>query len=108
MEPKPKGKLLITTGLDAKDELEERLERCMALVNSMTNGMSEREANDALNAYVCKGATQHEEVCLGLFALVLTEPAQVQKVRYRLLLCARFALNPSSVALLMFCPSRGF
>lgn len=30
---------------------------------------------------VCKGPPQHEEVCLGLFTLVLTEPAQAQKVR---------------------------
>lgn len=30
---------------------------------------------------VCKGPPQHEEICLGLFTLVLTEPAQAQKVR---------------------------
>uniref|UniRef100_A0A8C7BBY5 Integrator complex subunit 3 n=1 Tax=Neovison vison TaxID=452646 RepID=A0A8C7BBY5_NEOVI len=53
-----------------------RLERCMSIVTSMTAGVSEREANDALNAHVCKGPPQHEEVCLGLFTLVLTEPAQ--------------------------------
>lgn len=53
----------------------------MSIVTSMTTGVSEREANDALNAYVCKGPPQHEEVCLGLFTLVLTEPAQAQKVR---------------------------
>lgn len=46
------GRLLLSTSLDAKDELEERLERCMSIVTSMTAGVSEREANDALNAYV--------------------------------------------------------
>lgn len=30
---------------------------------------------------VCKGPQQHEEVCLGLFALLLTEPPQAQRVR---------------------------
>lgn len=30
---------------------------------------------------VCKGPPQHEEICLGLFTLVLTEPTQAQKVR---------------------------
>lgn len=30
---------------------------------------------------ICKGTPQHEEICLGLFTLVLTEPAQAQKVR---------------------------
>ncbi|CAF92690.1 unnamed protein product, partial [Tetraodon nigroviridis] len=58
MEPapvkaKPQGRLLVSTQLDAKDELEE----------------------------VCKGQQQHEEVCLGLFTLVLTEPTQAQRVR---------------------------
>lgn len=31
---------------------------------------------------VCKGQQQHEEVCLGLFTLVLTEPPQAQRVRH--------------------------
>lgn len=84
MEPspakaKPQGRLLVSTSLDAKDELEERLERCVGIVQSLTNGLSEREANDALTANVCKGQPQHEEVCLGLFTLVLTEPAQAQR-----------------------------
>lgn len=109
----------------------------MGTVSSLTSGLSEREANDALNAHVsflrssgfgsnlgsslevqdfsrsqrersfcafslppslpppsdqlccylpfllpqvCKGAPQHEEVCLGLFTMILTEPAQAQKV----------------------------
>lgn len=30
---------------------------------------------------ICKGTPQHEEICLGLFTLVLTDPAQAQKVR---------------------------
>ncbi|CAH2327412.1 integrator complex subunit 3 [Pelobates cultripes] len=93
MEQKSKGKLLVSTSLDAKDELEERLERCMGLVMSMTNGISEREANDALNAYVCKGAVQHEEVCLGLFTLVLTEPTQAQKSYRDLALVTRDGMN---------------
>ncbi|XP_077111146.1 integrator complex subunit 3 isoform X1 [Ranitomeya variabilis] len=93
MEQKSKGKLLITTSLDAKDELEERLERCVALVTSMTNGVSEREANDALNAYVCKGSSQHEEVCLGLFTLVLSEAAQAQKCYRDLALVSRDGMN---------------
>ncbi|XP_058475262.1 integrator complex subunit 3 isoform X2 [Solea solea] len=76
---KPQGRLLVSTPLDAKDELEERLERCAGIVQSLTNGMSEREANDALTANVCKGPQQHEEVCLGLFTLVLTEATQAQR-----------------------------
>ncbi|XP_019476854.1 integrator complex subunit 3-like isoform X2 [Meleagris gallopavo] len=87
------GKLLLSTLLDAKDELEERLERCVGIVTSLTNGLSEREANDALNAHICKGASQHEEICLGLFTLVLTEPTQAQKCYRDLALVSRDGMN---------------
>ncbi|XP_072284754.1 integrator complex subunit 3 [Pyxicephalus adspersus] len=93
MEQKAKSKLFVCTSLDAKDELEERLDRCTALVTSMINGVSEREANDALNAYVCKGPTQHEEVCLGLFTMVLSDPAQSQKCYRDLALITRDGMN---------------
>ncbi|XP_077362341.1 integrator complex subunit 3 isoform X3 [Festucalex cinctus] len=90
---KPQGRLLVSTQLDAKDELEEKLERCVGVVHSLTNGLSEREANDALTASVCKGPQQHEEVCLGLFALLLTEPAQAQRCYRDLTLVNRDGMN---------------
>ncbi|XP_077403950.1 integrator complex subunit 3 [Vanacampus margaritifer] len=90
---KPQGRLLVSTQLDAKDELEEKLERCVGVVHSLTNGLSEREANDALTASVCKGQQQHEEVCLGLFALLLTEPAQAQRCYRDLTLVNRDGMN---------------
>lgn len=90
---KPQGRLLVSTSLDAKDELEERLERCMSIVNSLCNGLSERESNDALTANVCKGAPQHEEVCLGLFGLALTEPSQAQRCYRDLTLVNRDGMN---------------
>uniref|UniRef100_A0A669QT17 Integrator complex subunit 3 n=1 Tax=Phasianus colchicus TaxID=9054 RepID=A0A669QT17_PHACC len=70
-----------------------RLERCVGIVTSLTNGLSEREANDALNAHICKGASQHEEICLGLFTLVLTEPTQAQKCYRDLALVSRDGMN---------------
>ncbi|KAG9355287.1 hypothetical protein JZ751_000125 [Albula glossodonta] len=98
MEPspakgKPQGRLLVSTTLDAKDELEERLERCVGIVTSLINGLSEREANDTLTAHVCKGSQQHEEVCLGLFTLLLTEPAQAQRCYRDLTLVNRDGMN---------------
>ncbi|XP_038580340.1 integrator complex subunit 3 isoform X2 [Micropterus salmoides] len=90
---KPQGRLLVSTQLDAKDELEERLERCAGIVQALTNGLSEREANDALTANVCKGQQQHEEVCLGLFTLVLTEPTQAQRCYRDLTLVNRDGMN---------------
>ncbi|TMS01384.1 Integrator complex subunit 3 [Larimichthys crocea] len=62
---KPQGRLLVSTQLDAKDELEE----------------------------VCKGQQQHEEVCLGLFTLVLTEPTQAQRCYRDLTLVNRDGMN---------------
>ncbi|XP_067267297.1 integrator complex subunit 3 isoform X1 [Chanodichthys erythropterus] len=98
MEPSPakgkaQGRLLVSTSLDAKDELEERLERCVSITSSITNGLSEREANDALTAHVCKGPQQHEEVCLGLFTLLLTEPPQAQRCYRDLTLVNRDGMN---------------
>ncbi|XP_060948253.1 integrator complex subunit 3 [Limanda limanda] len=98
MEPapakaKPQGRLLVSTLLDTKDELEEKSERCAGIVQALTNGLSEREANDALTANVCKGQQQHEEVCLGLFTLLLTEPAQAQRCYRDLTLVNRDGMN---------------
>ncbi|KAJ8386482.1 hypothetical protein AAFF_G00169520 [Aldrovandia affinis] len=98
MEPspakgKPQGRLLVSTTLDAKDELEERLEKCTGIVTSLINGLSEREANDTITAHVCKGSQQHEEVCLGLFALLLTEPTQAQRDLKDLTLVNRDGMN---------------
>uniref|UniRef100_A0A8D2QUU2 Integrator complex subunit 3 n=1 Tax=Zosterops lateralis melanops TaxID=1220523 RepID=A0A8D2QUU2_ZOSLA len=73
--------------------LSQRLERCVGIVTSLTSGLSEREANDALNAHICKGTPQHEEICLGLFTLVLTDPAQAQKCYRDLALVSRDGMN---------------
>lgn len=42
--------------------------------------VSDNQLFSFLISQVCKGPPQHEEICLGLFTLVLTEPAQAQKV----------------------------
>lgn len=39
-------------GPDVGSHLFQRLERCVGIVTSLTSGLSEREANDALNAHV--------------------------------------------------------
>ncbi|KAJ3608564.1 hypothetical protein NHX12_023095 [Muraenolepis orangiensis] len=70
-----------------------KLVKLVKLVKSLTNGLSEREANDALTANVCKGQQQHEDVCLGLFCLVLTEPNQAQRSYRDLTLLSRDGMN---------------
>nr|XP_060499242.1 integrator complex subunit 3 [Panthera onca] len=87
------GRFELSTSLEGATVIVKRLERCMSIVTSMTAGVSEREANDALNAHVCKGPPQHEEICLGLFTLVLTEPAQAQKCYRDLALVSRDGMN---------------
>lgn len=42
----------------------QRLERCVGIVTSLTNGLSEREANDALNAHVSVISLRDEKSCL--------------------------------------------
>uniref|UniRef100_A0A8C5SSF8 Integrator complex subunit 3 n=1 Tax=Laticauda laticaudata TaxID=8630 RepID=A0A8C5SSF8_LATLA len=89
-EPLKGGSLEMSPG---KPSTFSTLERCMGTVTSLTGGLSEREANDALNAHVCKGAPQHEEVCLGLLTMILMEPAQAQKCYRDLALVSRDGLS---------------
>uniref|UniRef100_A0A8B9F1J5 Integrator complex subunit 3 n=1 Tax=Amazona collaria TaxID=241587 RepID=A0A8B9F1J5_9PSIT len=87
------GALLSSGSIPMDTSCFQRLERCVSIVTALTNGLSEREANDALNAHICKGTPQHEEICLGLFTLVLTEPAQAQKCYRDLALVSRDGMN---------------
>uniref|UniRef100_UPI00358E850B integrator complex subunit 3 isoform X1 n=2 Tax=Myxine glutinosa TaxID=7769 RepID=UPI00358E850B len=90
---RPKGKLLASSALDAKDEQEEKLERHQATVAALLNGLSEREGNDALTAHACKGAPQHEEVCLGLLSIILMEPSQASRAYSDMTLVSRDGLG---------------
>jgi integrator complex subunit 3 len=44
----------------------------------LSSGASEREAHDILNATVCRGMQEHEEVSLGLLYGMLVNPARAQ------------------------------
>ncbi|XP_041361023.1 integrator complex subunit 3-like [Gigantopelta aegis] len=90
---KPNSRLLSTSILELKDELEERLEKCYNTVQSMLAGLSEREANDVLNSHVSKGLAQHEEVQLGLLFSVLVDPKSAAKSYRDMTLITRDGLN---------------
>ncbi|KAI0237347.1 Integrator complex subunit 3 [Lamellibrachia satsuma] len=64
--------MFITTILETKDDLDEKLEKYSSLISKLSAG-SDREANDAYQAYVCKGQPQHEEVQLGLLYNILCD-----------------------------------
>ncbi|KAK3097008.1 hypothetical protein FSP39_005554 [Pinctada imbricata] len=89
----PQSRLIATSVLESKDDLNERLEKCYNTVNNILNGLSEREANDALNSYVCRGAPQHEEVQLGLLYSILVDPKAAAKTYRDLSLVSRDALS---------------
>eukprot|EP00058_Branchiostoma_floridae_P022599 XP_002608089.1 hypothetical protein BRAFLDRAFT_126263 [Branchiostoma floridae] len=81
MEPNqpPKTRLYEVGSLDPKDELEEKLERCHETYTALVAGLSDREAHDALNAMVCKGMQEHEEITMGLLYSILVESTSAQK-----------------------------
>ncbi|EDO31965.1 predicted protein, partial [Nematostella vectensis] len=72
-------RLFRTSALVSKDEFEEKLEKHYSAVMGIVNGLSEREAHDALNQTVCKSMQLHEEVSLGLLYIILTDPAGAPK-----------------------------
>ncbi|XP_033123892.1 integrator complex subunit 3-like [Anneissia japonica] len=84
-----KSKLFISTIIETKDELEERMERGYESLTKLTTDLSEREAHDALNAAACKSMQQHEEITLGLLYSILTNPAAASKSYRDLTLVSR-------------------
>ncbi|XP_066599245.1 integrator complex subunit 3 isoform X2 [Prorops nasuta] len=87
----PAFRLLNTTCIENKDDLEEKFERCYVVLQNLTAGLSEKEAHDTLNNAVCKDKT-HEEVSLGLLVIILTDPPNATKSYRDLTLITRDGL----------------
>ncbi|CAI9735301.1 Hypothetical predicted protein [Octopus vulgaris] len=88
-EKNPGSRLIFSSVLEPKDDLEEKCERFYAVLTSITNGLSERECNDALNAHVGKGPNQHEEIQLGQLYAILVEPKMAAKMYRDMTLVSR-------------------
>lgn len=56
----------------------QKYERAYQTLQSLVSGLSDTDAHDALTNAVCKDKT-HEEVCLGLLTVILTEPHNAAK-----------------------------
>lgn len=56
----------------------QKLERSYTFLNNLINGLSDKEAHDALHNAVCKDKN-YEEVSLGLVVVILTEPHNAAK-----------------------------
>ncbi|XP_054160466.1 integrator complex subunit 3-like [Oppia nitens] len=72
-------KLLALTAIDAKDDIEEKYERCLLFVQNLISGKSEKEGHEELTSIVIKNAINHEEVCTGLLVAILTDPSNAQR-----------------------------
>jgi integrator complex subunit 3 len=98
-------KLFISSVLEPRDELDERHEKCYAVICALTADKSEKEAHEAMAAAVsAKDPKAHEDVCLGLVVGILGDP-EVAARHYRdLTLVSRdgmtFAINHLSMLVL--------
>nr|CAG4643757.1 EOG090X0205 [Lepidurus arcticus] len=96
MEPiKPiASKLFVTSSVEGKDDWDERYEKCYGLVQSLTNGLSEKEAHDALTSAVCKDAKLHDEVTMGFLFSILTDPPNAARSYCEFNLVSRDGYSP--------------
>ena len=69
------SRVFYATQLESRDELDEKHDKCYSLVMNCVSGKSEKEAVDALTVLVGKDPRAHEDVCLGLVILILTNPS---------------------------------
>jgi integrator complex subunit 3 len=63
----------------------QKYERCFNTLQNLISGLSEKEAQNALNNAVCKDKN-HEEVSLGLLFVILTDPQSAAKVHINIYL----------------------
>lgn len=86
------SRLFVTSAVESKDDLEEKFERSYQFVQSLTAGLSDKEAHDALNNALVK-EKGHEEASLGLLVVILTEPHNAVKCYRDLTLITRDGLG---------------
>ncbi|GFS03973.1 integrator complex subunit 3 [Elysia marginata] len=86
------SRLLAISAIDVKDELDEKLERCYNVILGLMTNSTERENNEALNAYVSKSTQQHDEVQMGFLYAILAEPKMQVKSFQEVILVARDSL----------------
>ncbi|XP_059474245.1 integrator complex subunit 3 isoform X2 [Neocloeon triangulifer] len=87
------SRLFVSCAVDAKDDLEERFDRCFQLLQKLTSGLSEKESNDVLNSTISKDPRCHDEICIGLMVAVLLDPQSAAKSYRDLTLIARDGMN---------------
>nr|CAG4650774.1 EOG090X0205 [Simocephalus serrulatus]SVE94097.1 EOG090X0205 [Simocephalus serrulatus] len=61
------------TSVEGRDDWDEKCDRTYGVVQNLITDLSEKEAHDALTSAVCKDAKTHEDVCVGLVYMILTD-----------------------------------
>ncbi|XP_050506939.1 integrator complex subunit 3 homolog [Diabrotica virgifera virgifera] len=82
------SRLFLTSSVENKDDLEEKLERSYQFLQSTTAGLSDKDAHEALNKALLK-EKGYEEVSFGLLVTILTEPHNAAKCYRDLTLITR-------------------
>ncbi|KAJ8948934.1 hypothetical protein NQ314_008312 [Rhamnusium bicolor] len=80
MEVKSTGtsRLFLTSPVENKDDIEEKLERSYQFLQGTIAGLSDKDAHEALNKALLK-EKGYEEVSFGLLVTILTEPHNAAK-----------------------------
>lgn len=86
-------RLFQLTPIDFKDETDEKYERCCSFVLCLINGLSEKEAHDALSQVVCKNSQSHDDVNVGLLIAILIDSSNAPRYYRDLTYLARDGLN---------------
>lgn len=73
------SRIFALSPIEAKEEIDEKLERSYTYLQSLISGVSEKEAHDALNAAVCKGAQVHDDICSGFLYGILIDPTNAAR-----------------------------
>lgn len=58
----------------------QKYERCYQTLQSITNGLNDREYHDALTSHISKDKSQEEVISLGLLTSILLDPKNADKV----------------------------
>lgn len=59
---------------------QQKCDRTYAVVQNLITDLSEKEAHDALTSAVCKDSKTHEDVCVGLVYMILTDQPNATRV----------------------------
>uniref|UniRef100_A0A2P2I620 SOSS complex subunit A homolog n=1 Tax=Hirondellea gigas TaxID=1518452 RepID=A0A2P2I620_9CRUS len=82
------SRLFTTSIVEGKNDIDEKYDKAYNTVSSLTRGLTEKEAHDVLNKAI-DDPKQHEEICIGLMVIILSEPLQANRAFQDLMMVCR-------------------